>query len=320
MLNSRLQLTALIAGTLSLACAPEAAQPDLTLAAPAFILAESEWSEPVNLGPPINTAAAEMNAAFSHDDLSIYFTSNRAGGAGLNDIWVSRRDCLKCPWQEPRNLGALINGEGNDAGPRLSIDGHLLFFQSDRPGGHGAADIYLSRRSDTKDDLAWGPAKNLGPGVNTELLDQAAVYLQSGEDGRANLYFNRGPVGTADIYVAAVSRNGDVLGDAVMVSELSDAAAVFDQHVTLRRDGREVFIASTRTGGLGGFDLYTATRRSVHDPWSALVPLPQPLNTAFGDQQPALSSIGDILLFASNRPGGAGLNDLWIATRTPSGR
>ena len=52
------------------------------------------WSAPVNLGPPINSAANEMNAALSADELSLYFVSNRAGGLGAADIWVSRRASL----------------------------------------------------------------------------------------------------------------------------------------------------------------------------------------------------------------------------------
>src|SRR5207248_2491861 len=69
----------------------------------------SEWSPPVNLGPTINTSANEVNAALSPDGLSLYFTSDRPGGLGGNDIWVSHRDCDDCLWGPPANLGAPIN-------------------------------------------------------------------------------------------------------------------------------------------------------------------------------------------------------------------
>jgi hypothetical protein len=201
----------------------------------------------------------------------------------------------------------------------LSIDGHLLFFQSDRPGGQGAADIYVSRRNNPNDDFSWGDPKNLGTDVNTAALEQAGNYLQSAEDGQGNLYFNRGAPGTGDIYYAPVTRDGETRGPAVLVAELSDPVA-FDQHVTLRKDGREMFFASfQRAGGLGGFDLWTSTRRSVHEPWSPPVNLGAPTNTAVIDQQPSLSSDGRTLLFASDRPGTLGGTDLWITTRTTSG-
>lgn len=311
---------ALITCALStLSCGPEPDAPlvGIHMQAQKFS-GSSEWSVPVNVGAPVNSAAGEMNAAMSSDELSLYITSNRAGGLGGNDIWVSQRDCGDCPWETPMNLGAPVNGPGVEAGPRLSIDGHLLFFQSDRPGGQGAIDIYVSRRNNPNDNFAWSDPVNLGTGVNTASLEQAAAYLQSSEDGSGNLYFNRGVAGQQDIYYAPVTRDGETRGPAVLVPELSDPTAV-DQHASVRKDGREIFIASNRAGGLGGFDLWTSTRRSVHDPWSEVVNVGAGLNTVSAEMQPSLSSDGRTLLFTSNRPGGLGGNDLWISTRTPSG-
>jgi hypothetical protein len=315
----RARIIPLAVCAMSLSCGSESDPPVVGLRAQSSVFANSEWSVPVNIGPPVNSAAGEMNAAFSPDELSLYFTSDRAGGLGGLDIWVSERACRECPWGTPVNLGAPVNGPGVEAGPRLSIDGHLLFFQSDRPGGQGAADIYVSRRNNPNDNFAWGDPVNLGTGVNTPVLEQAAVYLQSAEDGSGNLYFNRGPAGGQDLYYAPVTRDGETRGPAVLVPELSHPAAI-DQHATIRKDGREVFLASTRPGGLGGFDLWTSTRRSVHEPWSPPVNLGAPLNTPFFDQQPSLTSDSRTLLFASNRAGGLGGNDLWISTRTPSGQ
>jgi hypothetical protein len=325
MIVSQTRLVPLVVGALSfLACGPEPDAPALVglhvqtqhLAAQRF--ANSEWSVPVNVGAPVNTAAGEMNAALSPDELSLYFTSNRAGGLGGTDIWVSQRDCDTCPWQTPMNLGAPVNSSSADAGPRLSIDGHLLFFQSDRPGGQGSLDVYVSRRSNPNDDFHWGDPVALGTGVNTADGEQAADYLQSAEDGSVNLYFNRGLLASADLYYAAVTRDGETRGPAVPVSELNDPTST-DQHASVRKDGREIFFASLRVGGLGRFDLWTSTRRSVHEPWSAPVNVGTPVNTTVNDQQPSLSSDGRTLLFTSDRAGGLGGNDLWISTRTTSG-
>src|SRR4026208_795038 len=86
------------------ACGSDSAAPRATAEIqPRFSLASAEWSEPVNIGAPVNTAAGEMNATFSPDELSLYFTSDRAGGLGLTDIWISRRECVDCPWQTPVN-------------------------------------------------------------------------------------------------------------------------------------------------------------------------------------------------------------------------
>src|SRR6266568_5669998 len=212
------KLTAVLPLVLLVACGTDSAAPRLAAdLQPSFSLTTAEWSTPVNVGAPVNSAAGEMNATLSPDELSLYFTSDRAGGNGGTDIWISQRECVGCPWQTPVNAGAPLNSPNADAGPRFSDDGHLLFFQSDRPGGVGLGDIYLTRRNNPNDDFAWGDSVLLGGDVNTATgNEQAADYLQSAEDGSANLYFNRQTATTPpDIYYASVSRNGETRGPAV---------------------------------------------------------------------------------------------------------
>lgn len=310
-----------VAGVAVLILACEHASNPVAPGIQAMSFANSEWSDPVNLGAPINSAANEMNPALSPDELSLYFVSTRAGGVGNGDIWVSHRASLDSPWGEPVNLGPSINGPGIDASPVLSIDGHLLFFSSDRAGGHGSNDIYVTRRADKSDDLGWGPPVNLGSDVNTADFEAGEFYLQSGEGGSANLYFSHGVNSVAlDIYVAPISADGETRGPATLVAELSDLApAVTDAHPSLRVDGRELFFYSNRAGSLGASDLYRSSRRSVHDPWSPPENLGAPLSTSANEIQPTLSFSGRTLVFASNRAGGSGGIDIWMSTRTPSG-
>jgi len=277
----------------------------------------STWSEPVNLGSTINTTFNEQGPTLSNDELSLYFGSDRPGGIGGFDVWVSQRACKDCAWEAPLDLGPAVNTASDETGPGLSVDGHLLFFRSTRPGGAGLGDVFLSKRANPKDDFGWGVPVALGPGVNTAAAEAGAEFLQSAEDGAANLYFNRAPPGgTADLYYAAITRDGETLGPAVLISELSDPIAT-DQGPTLRSDGREVFFFSTRPGGLGGADLWTSTRRSVHDPWTTPVNVGAPVNSTAAEQQPSLSGEGRTLLFASSRSGGFGGTDIWVSTRTP---
>lgn len=289
---------------------------------PQFLsFASASWSEPVNLGPTVNTEYNELGARLSPDELSLYFFSDRPGGTGGNDLWVSRRACRDCPWGAPANLTALNSG-APDGGPGLSLDGTLLFFHSGRPGGAGGNDIYVSRRSDPNDDFSWGPPTLLGPGVNTPDIENAPEYLPTVESGPASLYFNRGALarGLADLYVAPVARDGETLGPAVLVSELSVAGAN-DAGPTIRRDGREIYFWSNRAGAPGGFGIMVSTRQASHEPWSAPTFAPAPINSEFGAQLPGLSGDGRTLLFSSiDRPGGFGGNDIWMSTRTPSGR
>lgn len=287
-------------------------------AIPARLAAEDAaeaWSEPVNLGAPINSPGADQSPAVSADGLSLYFASDRPGGFGGVDLWVSHRATPESPWETPINLGSVINGPDIESGPNVSSDGHLLFFQSSRPGGEGSNDIYVSHRADVHDDLGWGEPVNVGPGVNTSAGEFGPWHSEDGADGPV-LYFARGPNNTfTQIYSAPVTRDGRSGGPAAPVAELNDPA--FSQgRPTLLVNGREIVFYSNRTGGLGGNDLWTATRRSPNDAWSPPVNLGAPLNSSTGELLPALSRDGRILFFTTNnRPGGLGGMDIWMSTR-----
>lgn len=321
------RLPLLIVPALFVACRGDApTAPGTAAPVPTFhSFAGAEWSAPVNLGTVINTTVNEQAPTLSPDGLSLYFLSSRAGGEGGNDIWVARRDCEDCDWEAPQNLGDVINTSFNEGGPSLSADGHLLFFVSGRPDPAGLAgngDIFVSRRTNVNDDLAWEPPVRLGGGVNTAENEAGPDFVPSAEEGRASLYFNRGalPAFAADIWVASVTRAGEVLEPAVLVDELSEPASN-DATPSVRGDGREIFFWSFgRAGSVGGGDLYTSTRRSVHEPWSEPVRMPAPFSTDGGDIGVSLSSDGRTLLIVSNRPGGQGGFDIYVSTRTPSGR
>jgi len=298
------------------ACSDKTDRPVFGLEADRF--AGSEWSEPVNLGPFINSSAVDANASLSSDEHTIYFASTRAGGFGQLDLWVSQRQCLECPFDAPVSMGPLINTAAAESAPTVSEDGQLLFFFSARPGGFGGADIYVSHRVSTNaDGDVWGDPVNLGPDVNTAAAEQGSYYVKVAGEGKASVYFNRpGPGGSLDIYKVFVSNDGVPLGPAVLVSELSDPTGV-DQKVTVRTDGHELFFASIRSDGFGSFDIYRLTRQSISDPWSAPEHLDAPINTPDVDSQPSLSRDGRTLIFTSIRAGGYGVQDLWMSTRRP---
>src|SRR5262249_39910288 len=137
------------------------------------------WSEPVNLGPVVNSPLSDFAPALSPDGLSLYFDSRRDGGFGARDLWVSRRATVTGPWGAPVNLGPTINSPVDDHHPALSADGHRLFFASLRPGGFGDLDIYQSYRVDVHDDLGWQTPTNLGANVNTAVSDNGPSYFEN---------------------------------------------------------------------------------------------------------------------------------------------
>src|SRR2546426_6323233 len=282
------------------------------------------WSAPVNLGPVINTAANEQHPAISKDGLSLYISSDRPGGFGGTDIWVSQRACTDaddaaCAWQTPANLGSNINSAGNDLAPTFTPDGHQLYFHSTGRGGCGLADIFLGRRHDKRDDFGWEAAENLGCVVNGPYPDAGPTYFEDEATGITTLYFtvqNNPPGSDQGFDIYASTRIGDegAFGPPVLVPELSSPFR--DTRTAIRRDGLEIFLSSGRPGGVGNEDLWVSTRASTLDPWSTPVNLGAVVNTTAFDGGPALSFDGATLYFHSNRPGGFGGNDLYVTTRT----
>lgn len=277
----------------------------------------SEWSAPVNLGPVVNTASFDVGASISKDGLSLYFGSARPGGFGGLDIYVSQRTRLDAPWGPPRNLGAVINTRFNDQAPSVSVDRHRLYFQSDRPGGFGGSDLYVSRRHNKRDDFAWRPPENLGGGVNTFANEaQPSAPFEDDNTGTTTLYFTSdqpGGMGGDDIYASTLQPD-ETFGPALLVEELSTPFQ--DRQPGIRRDGLEMFLTSDRPGTLGSTDLWAARRAATSDPWSAAVNLGPVVNSTGNDGRAALAFNGTELYFQSNRPGGFGGQDLYVTTRT----
>jgi hypothetical protein len=284
----------------------------------------SMWSEPVNLGPVVNSQYDEGPMALSPDGLSLYFTSFRPGHSGV--ISISRRASLTDPWTPPQDLGPTINYPGKiSIAPSFSLDGHRLFFDSNRPGAYGDLDVYVSYRDDTNDDFGWQSPVNLGPGVNSPYYQWGSTYFEDAGTGITTLYFARSSnhsfpnVGQPyDIYASTLQSDGS-FGPAVLVPELS--SAYFDGLTAIRSDGLQMFLVSDRPGGPrdSPYSIWVSTRTTTLDPWSTPVNLGAPINIAgFNTGVPALSSDGNTLIFYStNRPGGYGGDDLYISTRLP---
>ncbi len=116
----------------------------------------SPWLSPENLGPIVNSFAFEGGPSLSGDSLSLFFSSNRVGGSGSFDLWVTIRPNLDADWGPPVNLGPQVNSPSSDVQPGVSSDGLTLFFQSERSG---RADLWYATRRSVTDE--FGPASRL---------------------------------------------------------------------------------------------------------------------------------------------------------------
>lgn len=120
------------------------------------------WSAIEKLNRNINTKFYESHAAISSDGKKLYFTSNREGGLGELDLWVSERDDTG-DWGIPANLGSVVNTPYNEETPFISGDGNTLTFSSEGHGSMGGYDIFLSQFAAGQ----WTNPVNIGYPVST---------------------------------------------------------------------------------------------------------------------------------------------------------
>ena len=124
--------------------------------------ANGSWSQIEKLNKNINTRFYESHAAISPDGKKLYFTSNREGGLGELDLWISEIDATG-DWGIPSNLGNVVNTPYNEETPFISGDGNTLTFSSEGHGSMGGYDIFLSKLSEGQ----WTSPVNIGYPVST---------------------------------------------------------------------------------------------------------------------------------------------------------
>lgn len=154
----------------------------------------NDWSEPYNLGAPVNSEYWDSQPAVSPDGNTLYFVSNRPGGFGGYDVWKSTVKDGK--WSEPENLGPEINTEYDENTPFLHADGRSLYFSSNGWPSFGDKDIYLSRLSDAN---KWQKPINLGYPINTFNEENGLIISADGTTGMFSSN-NKNGFGGKDIY------------------------------------------------------------------------------------------------------------------------
>ena len=155
----------------------------------------STWSEPENLGKPVNTASWESQPCLAADGRTLYFASTRPWGYGGSDIW---RTTLQDDgsWSAPFNLGKEINTSADEMAPFIHPDDHTLYFSSRGHLGMCGADLFISRLDANNN---WQKPENIGYPINTNHDEINLIINASGTNAyissdRANGY------GNTDIY------------------------------------------------------------------------------------------------------------------------
>src|SRR6185437_5244486 len=136
---------------------------------------------PENLGDSINTEFRETGASISPDRKDLYFSSNRPGGYGGSDLYVSHH-LLNGRWSAAENLGPVINTVGDESTPFIHVDNQTLYFNSTGHPGYGNNDLFVTRKMA---DGNWSKPENLGYPINT-IDDEGSLVVAS--DGKTAYY------------------------------------------------------------------------------------------------------------------------------------
>jgi Tol biopolymer transport system component len=242
--------------------------------------------------------------SLTDDRLEIVFASTRAGGLGGVDLWTATRASPTGTWSAPV-LIAGMSSTSDDTTPEITGDGLVLLFASSRTGGAGLYDLYQATRASR--GVAWGAPVRI-----VELASTADEFAGSLAPDRLTIVFSSsrsGGAGGGDIYQAVRTSTGATWNAPTLISEL--VSAMDDSAPWMSADGRTFYFGSTRAGGQGSQDVYTAVRATTADPWGAPVAVTE-LNDANYDSDPWLAS--DLRTMFYSRTAGS-VRNIFMATR-----
>lgn len=264
-----------------------------------------EWRVEKNLGRPVNSQQYDASATMTTDLCTIVLSSSRReGNASRMSLWILSRESIDAQWSNLENLSEKFELEQESFCPNISQDGLSLAFIARGQGQKGQ--IYITRRdsatsewsapvlhqansksrhqhsmSFTPDGLSMVVTMSLGTGSNYDLFVSHRASL-------TELWSTPLPIGSP-VNTDQIETNG-----------------------TLSNDGRVLILVRASNAPDPKSDLWIATRNDRTAPWSVPVPMDS-LNTEQIENAPKLLANGRTLLFSSNRPGGNGSNDIYLA-------
>lgn len=209
---------------------------------------DSTWSEPKAIAS-VNTKGNDAAISISPDGKTLFtfFSTNKNAG----DIYVSKLTGTE--FSKPQELNKNINTEFWEGSCSISADGRFLYFASERPGGIGGRDIWVSELINGD----WGPAVNMGPNINTP-YDDDAPFIHP--DGITLFMSSKGhqSIGGYDI-MFSVKKDNQWVTPKSMGLPLNTTED--DRYYVINSRGDKGYFSSNRSGskGLGKQDIYMVT-------------------------------------------------------------
>jgi len=241
-------------------------------------LPDNSWGNPMSIGTNINTKHNDACIALSADGQELYtfYSDDKNGG----DIYVCYLQGDN--WSAPIALNPNINTEEWEGSCSVSADGKYLYFSSERPDGFGKKDIYVSTRDEKGE---WGPAKNLGPMINSE-EDEDDPFIHS--DGLTLFFSSNGykSMGGYDV-MSSMKKDGKWLASTNMGMPLNTPND--DRFFVMTAKGDKGYFSSNRAsvGGKNHQDIFTISQNFFKEkPALALI-----VGNIYGNEKPIQADI-----------------------------
>lgn len=235
----------------------------------------NSWQKPKGISPNINTEAHQASIGLTPDGQQLFIYNGEDAGTILTSYLTGDE------WSEPENLGESINTRYRETHASLSADGKYLYFTSNRPGGYGGLDIYLSEKLKNGN---WGKAKNLGPSINTS-SDEEGPFIH--HDGITLYFSSKGleTMGGFDIFTCHLNEFGtwtkpENLG--YPINTIDD-----DAFFVITPNGKRAYFSSYREDGFGGNDIYMMALPEAEE---------KPVTVVKGNVKACDSDIEDVLI------------------------
>jgi len=204
------------------------------------------WSKAENIGKPINTDGNEASVGISPDGQEILIYKDDKGDGNIYSTTLSGDT-----WSEPIKLNDNINSKNWEPSAFMSADGYAIYFTSNRPGGYGGRDLYVSYKNEKND---WGKAENMGPIINTE-YDEDAPFIHP--DGVTLFFASNGhnTMGGFDIFYTSLSADGITWNTPTNVGYPINSPDD-DVFYVVSPDKTKAYYTSFKEGGTGEKDNY----------------------------------------------------------------
>ena len=260
----------------------------------------------ITFGVPVlealpSSTSIEYSPSLSRDLRTLYFASDRPGGAGGFDLYVATRATAGVPFDDAVNLAALNSGM-DDGAPSISASGLRLYFQSAREGARG---LYVAERAAETDTFTTSTRISIGlssvsaPDISA---DERALYFASDDPSGA---------GAIDLWVMTRDEVGAPWNAPTDLSTVNTAMA--ESSPSIDTAGTTLYYQTDRDDPSS--DVVIATRTDLASAFAIAGPELRASTAGIGEYDPDISYDGQTLALALNRAGGVGGTDIWLATR-----